>query len=62
MGDTVNTAARLCSIAKPGEILISRATYEAVRERVEVETLPPTAVKGKAEPLEVFDVREVRPS
>jgi len=62
MGDTVNTAARLCSIAKPGEVLISRATYEAVREHVEVQTLPPTAVKGKAEPLEVFDVQEVRPA
>lgn len=60
MGDTVNTAARLCSIAKPDEILISRATYDAVGERVAVATLPPTEVKGKAEPLEVFDVQSVR--
>jgi adenylate cyclase len=56
MGDTVNTAARLCSIARPGEILISRATYDAVQTRVEVRTLVPTEVKGKSKPLEVFDV------
>ena len=61
MGDTVNTAARLCSIAKPDEILISRTTYDAVKDRVEVETLPPTEVKGKSKPLEVFDVRALRP-
>ncbi len=61
MGDTVNTAARLCSIAKPDEILISRATYDAVKDRVDVETLPPTEVKGKSKPLEVFDVRALNP-
>jgi adenylate cyclase len=59
MGDTVNTAARLCSIAKPDEILISRATYDAVESHVETATLPPTEVKGKREPLEVFDVRRM---
>ena len=60
MGDTVNTASRLCSIAKPGEILISRATHDAVGPLLEVAQLPPIEVKGKREPLEVFDVREVR--
>lgn len=59
MGDTVNTAARLCSLAKPDEILISRATYEAVEQHVQVAPLPPAQVKGKREPLEVFDVRSV---
>ena len=59
MGDTVNTAARLCSIAKPNEILISRETYDAVADRVQVATLEPTEVKGKSKPLEVFDVQTV---
>ena len=57
MGDTVNTASRLCSIAKPDEILISRATRDAVGDRVELATLPPTEVKGKSKPLEVFGSR-----
>ncbi len=60
MGDTVNTAARLCSIAKPDAILISRATYDAVKDNVEVDTLEPTEVKGKSKALEVFDVKAVR--
>jgi len=60
MGDTVNTAARLCSIAKPGEILISRTTRDAVGDRIDIATLPPTEVKGKRDALEVFGVRGVR--
>jgi class 3 adenylate cyclase len=59
MGDTVNTASRLCSIAQSDQILISRATFDAVRDRVRVDVLEPTSVKGKVEPLEVFDVRRI---
>jgi adenylate cyclase len=32
MGKEVNVASRLCSSAKPGQILLSRATYEAIRK------------------------------
>ncbi|MDD9940174.1 MAG: GAF domain-containing protein [Myxococcales bacterium] len=56
IGDTVNTAARLCSAAKGGEIIISRATYERVRDRFEVQELPPATVKGKAQPLKIYRV------
>jgi adenylate cyclase len=56
MGDTVNTASRLCSIAKADEILISEQTYAEVRDRVRVEELPPATVKGKRKPLKVFNV------
>jgi adenylate cyclase len=56
IGDTVNTGARLCSIAKAGEIIISESTYEAVREFFEVVELPPTQVKGKSQALKIFSV------
>ncbi|MFK7990154.1 MAG: adenylate/guanylate cyclase domain-containing protein [Sandaracinaceae bacterium] len=56
IGDTVNTGARLCSIAKAGEIIISVSTYEAVRDFFEVIELPPTQVKGKANALKIFNV------
>lgn len=60
MGDTVNTAARLCSIAKGGQILVGESTRDAVGALVEVDTLPPVEVKGKSRPIAVFDVRSLR--
>jgi adenylate cyclase len=60
MGDTVNTAARLCSVAKGGQILISDATYAAVKGSVEVDALVPIEVKGKAKPVSVFDVKAMQ--
>jgi adenylate cyclase len=56
IGDVVNTASRLCSMAKAGEIVISRATYERVADRFEAEEMPPMQVKGKAQPLNVYRV------
>lgn len=56
IGDTVNTGARLCSIAKAGEIIISENTFAAVKDHFEVVELPPTQVKGKAHALKIFNV------
>ena len=56
IGDTVNTGARLCSIAKAGEIIISENTFEAVKDHFEVLELPPTQVKGKSQALKIFNV------
>jgi class 3 adenylate cyclase/tetratricopeptide (TPR) repeat protein len=53
-GDAVNTAARLREVAEPGQIVVGEATYEASRDRIVYEELPPAVVKGKAEPLEVW--------
>jgi adenylate cyclase len=56
IGDTVNTGARLCSIAKAGEVIISEMTFQAVKDHFEVIELPPTQVKGKARALKIFNV------
>lgn len=56
IGDTVNTGARLCSIAKAGEIIISQNTFEAVKDFVEAVELPPTQVKGKSQALKIYNV------
>ena len=56
IGDSVNLAARLESNAKPGQILISHRTYEAVREDVNARSLGPIRVKGKEEIVEVYEV------
>jgi len=56
IGDVVNTAARLCSAATAGQVIISRETYDRVKEYFEVEELPPTHVKGKAQALQIYRV------
>jgi adenylate cyclase len=56
IGDVVNTASRLCSVAGAGEIIISRNTYDIVKEYFETQELSPTQVKGKAQALQVYKV------
>ena len=56
IGDTVNTGARLCSVAKAGQCIISEHTFERVRDYFDVEELPMAEVKGKARALKIFNV------
>lgn len=56
IGDTVNTAARLESRAQAGEILISPALYERVKDRIDAEPVGEMALKGKAETMLVYRV------
>lgn len=60
IGDTVNTAARLESNAKPGQILISRDVYEAVKERVDVTPIGEIPLKGKSNGVYVYQVDRVK--
>ena len=60
IGDTVNTAARLESNAKRGQILISESVYEAVKDRIEVTPIGEIPLKGKSKGVFVYQVDEVR--
>ncbi len=59
IGDTVNTAARLESNAKPGQILISSEVYGAVRDRVRVTALGNIPLKGKSNGVLVYQLDDV---
>jgi adenylate cyclase len=56
IGDTVNTAARLESNAKPGQILMSKTTYDLVKDRVKAEYLGEIKVKGKSDGIPVYQL------
>jgi len=56
IGDRVNLAARLESNAKPGQILVSEETYRQVADQVIANCLGPMSVKGKEEPVTVFEI------
>ena len=60
IGDTVNTAARLESNAKRGQILISQAVYENVKDRVEATPIGEIPLKGKEQGVFVYQVDEVK--
>ena len=59
IGDTVNTAARLESNAKAGQILLSKSTYELVKDKVEVTPLGEIKVKGKEQGIEIYQLEKV---
>ena len=56
VGDTVNVASRLCSLAGPGEVLVGEGTARALEHLGPLEALAPARVKGKAQPVPLFRV------
>ena len=59
IGDTVNTAARLESKAKPGQILISEKLYKALEDRIEAEEVGEMELKGKSNKIMVYSVTSI---
>jgi class 3 adenylate cyclase/tetratricopeptide (TPR) repeat protein len=57
-GDSVNVAARLEAAAEPGQILLGADTYELVRGAVVADAVKPLTLKGKAEPVSAWRLRE----
>src|SRR5499427_5640239 len=63
MGDGVNIAARLQSVAKPGGICISDDTYRQVKSRLDlkVSDLGSVPLKNIAEPIHVYSLEVGQP-
>jgi adenylate cyclase len=56
IGDTVNTASRLESNSKGGQILLSDAAARAARSRYQLIPREPIAVKNREQPVPLFEV------
>lgn len=56
IGDAVNVASRLCSLAGPGEILLGEATARALDGGSRFDALPPVQLKGKSQAIPVYRV------
>jgi ABC-type oligopeptide transport system substrate-binding subunit/class 3 adenylate cyclase len=56
IGDAVNVAARLQSAADPGEIVLSDVCARLVSTEFDLKDLGEITVKGKAEPLQTFEL------
>ena len=60
IGDNVNLTQRLESVAEKGQILISAATYERVKNKVNAVMLDPIKVKGKTEKVIAYSVESLK--
>jgi class 3 adenylate cyclase/tetratricopeptide (TPR) repeat protein len=56
-GANVHLANRMEHLADPGAVLISKETYVAAKQFLEVEPLGPTTVRGIAAPVEIFQIK-----
>jgi class 3 adenylate cyclase/FixJ family two-component response regulator len=56
IGDIVNTAQRLQSVAEPDQILISEAAYEKVKESFNCRKVGEFCLKNKTKPVNVYEV------
>ncbi len=54
MGDVVNTANRLQSVARPGQVLVGPATHAATHQVVRYDHLGPVQARGREEPVEAW--------
>jgi adenylate cyclase len=56
IGDAVNTASRLESNAKAGEILVSEVTAKSAHSRYQLAPRDPISVKNREQPVPLFEV------
>jgi class 3 adenylate cyclase/tetratricopeptide (TPR) repeat protein len=60
LGDSINVAARLTSLAKAGEIIVGEETFHLAEGHFHFERLEPATVKGKAEAVQVHKLLSLR--
>ena len=56
MGDTVNLASRLEDLSDKAQILIGSETFRYVKQKFTINTLNPTNIKGKSDPVPVYEI------
>jgi class 3 adenylate cyclase/tetratricopeptide (TPR) repeat protein len=60
VGDAVNVAARLQSLASPGKVLISNKIFKSVSYYFECSDLGMVSVKGKQKPVHIYQVEGIK--
>jgi adenylate cyclase len=56
LGDVVNTAARLETVAQPDQIVISRATYDRIQPSINARPLGEVPLRGRSGKVEILSV------
>jgi class 3 adenylate cyclase/FixJ family two-component response regulator len=58
IGDTVNTAQRLQSVAEPGQIVINELCYQKIKESFHCNRVGEVSLKNKANPETIYEVKD----
>jgi len=58
IGEEVNLASRICGKAAPKQVLVTKQTWDQVKESVKGRELEPVSVKGLSYPIKVYEVLE----
>jgi class 3 adenylate cyclase/tetratricopeptide (TPR) repeat protein len=56
LGHETNVAARLMTRSNPGQILVTGRVVQNTGQSYQIKTLPPIGLKGKSEPVPVFEL------
>ncbi|MEZ2334355.1 adenylate/guanylate cyclase domain-containing protein [Mucilaginibacter sp. RCC_168] len=56
IGDAVNLAQRLQSVAQPNQIIVTEEVYEKAKESFELNKIGEVSLKNKAKPVEIYEV------
>ncbi|MBP7652196.1 hypothetical protein KA977_02160 [Candidatus Dependentiae bacterium] len=59
IGDGVNMASRCQHIALGEEVIITEEVYKRIKQRVDVEILPPVNIKGKKEKIQLYRIERL---
>lgn len=60
IGDNINIAARLCGVAQPGQVLVSKLIAEEVGDQATWKDLPAVLVKGKDKPISIAEAVAIK--
>ena len=60
IGDNVNVAFRLESIAPGGSVLITESVFCEIKDKITVEKMQPVTVKGREQPVQVYKLLGLR--
>lgn len=61
IGDNVNLAARVMSVAKGMQLFITKSTYDRVKDYFLIEQRESIMVKGKSMPIDIYEVMGINP-
>ena len=56
LGDVVNIASRLEAITPPGQVYISRATFDRLNGRISAQSRGRVSLRGRVAEVEIFEV------
>lgn len=58
IGEEVNLASRICGKAAPKQVLVTKQTWDQVKDQMQGRELEPVTVKGLSYPVKVYEVLE----